>query len=265
MQTFLPYDSFPRSAHVLDQARLGKQRVETLQILRALVIPDYGWQSHPALKMWMGYIPALTSYGLAMTNEWTSRGHADTVYEQLLEFAPGAAEDDVELPPWFGDEAFHESHRSNLIAKSPEVYAPLFPDTRRGLPYIWPEPESPALPAEPEGDAVWVARPSVSKETGALVIELPMLSARGTPITGKKGRQLVRFLEDMNDGDDVVLLGANRSMLTLGHVGPVSLTNDTAKRTVSISDTMPRTIFEYPALLQDPRTLFKVPRPYALS
>ena len=48
MQTFLPFPDFQQSAAVLDHVRLGKQRVEALQILRALVIPEYGWQSHPA-------------------------------------------------------------------------------------------------------------------------------------------------------------------------------------------------------------------------
>ena len=50
MQTFLPYSDFQQSAAVLDRVRLGKQRVEALQTLRALVIPEYGWQSHPAIR-----------------------------------------------------------------------------------------------------------------------------------------------------------------------------------------------------------------------
>lgn len=37
MQTFLPYADFRASAHVLDRQRLGKQRVETLQIMQALL------------------------------------------------------------------------------------------------------------------------------------------------------------------------------------------------------------------------------------
>ena len=36
MQTFLPYASFEESAKVLDRQRLGKQRVECLQIFNAL-------------------------------------------------------------------------------------------------------------------------------------------------------------------------------------------------------------------------------------
>ena len=36
MQTFLPYADFERTAAVLDVRRLGKQRVEVLQICNAL-------------------------------------------------------------------------------------------------------------------------------------------------------------------------------------------------------------------------------------
>lgn len=52
MQTFLPYPDFAESAHVLDRSRLGKQRVETIQVQRGLVVPGYGWRHHPAVKMW---------------------------------------------------------------------------------------------------------------------------------------------------------------------------------------------------------------------
>ena len=39
MQTFLPYADFARCAAVLDPRRLGKQRVEVLQIMRAITVP----------------------------------------------------------------------------------------------------------------------------------------------------------------------------------------------------------------------------------
>ena len=64
VQTFLPYPDFRRTAEALDSPRLGKQRVETLQILRALELPEYGWGNHPAVRMWRGYTPALVCYGL---------------------------------------------------------------------------------------------------------------------------------------------------------------------------------------------------------
>ncbi|QLD10347.1 MSMEG_6728 family protein [Microbacterium oleivorans] len=141
MQTFLPYPSFSESAAVLDTARLGKQRVETLQLLRANTVPDYGWRHHPAAKMWRGYLPALVSYGLAMTDAWTAAGRADTVREQLLTFAPGVdgvPQAALDMPPWLGDEALHLSHRSNLVRKDPEFYRPHFGGIPDDLPYVWP-------------------------------------------------------------------------------------------------------------------------------
>lgn len=141
MQTFLPYASFEDSARVLDRARLGKQRVEALQVLRAVTIPTYGWRNHPVAKMWRGYLPALTKYALVVTDAWIARGHADTVRPQVLLFAPevdALPQDALELPPWIGDDAFHRSHQSNLVRKDPAFYAELFPGVPDDLPYLWP-------------------------------------------------------------------------------------------------------------------------------
>ncbi|MDF2491527.1 MAG: hypothetical protein K0Q58_105 [Microbacterium sp.] len=141
MQTFLPYPSFTESAAVLDPSRLGKQRVETLQLLRAQTVPGYGWRHHPAAKMWAGYVPALVSYGLAMVDAWVALDHPDTVGPQLREFAPdvvGVPQDEVDMPWWLGDETFHLSHRSNLVRKDPEFYRPRFGSVPDDLPYVWP-------------------------------------------------------------------------------------------------------------------------------
>jgi hypothetical protein len=52
MQTFVPYgDDFHRNADALDIRRLGKQRVEGLQILRCLSGLSTGWRNHPIVKM----------------------------------------------------------------------------------------------------------------------------------------------------------------------------------------------------------------------
>ena len=48
MQTFLPYPDFAASAAALDTRRLGKQRVEALQVLRALTRVTYGWVGVPS-------------------------------------------------------------------------------------------------------------------------------------------------------------------------------------------------------------------------
>ncbi|WP_395401874.1 MSMEG_6728 family protein [Arthrobacter sp. UC242_113] len=165
MQTFLPYPDFQQSAAALDTPRLGKQRVEALQTLRALVIPEYGWQSHPAIRMWMGHVPALTLYGLAMVDEWTKRGFADNTRDNIREFAPQAAHPDyaakILLPPWLGDPELHLSHRSNLIRKDPRFYEEVFPGTEHGLEYVWPEPRHEFLPEDPEGEVLWILREHV--------------------------------------------------------------------------------------------------------
>jgi hypothetical protein len=59
MQTFLPYPDFARSAACLDYRRLGKQRVECLQIHRAALLAkdpawygQYGWKEEPKIEYW---------------------------------------------------------------------------------------------------------------------------------------------------------------------------------------------------------------------
>lgn len=136
MQTFLPLPDFAASAAVLDRQRLGKQRVEVTQILGALRGRASGWVNHPAVRMWHGHEVALARYGLAMIAEWTLRGYKDTCGPKIGALVDGIP--DLKLPWWLGDEAFHLSHRSNLIRKLPEHYAPLWPGTPDDLPYVWP-------------------------------------------------------------------------------------------------------------------------------
>lgn len=154
MQTFLPYASFEASARALDPKRLGKQRVEVIQVVRALTVPGYAWSSHPAVLMWKGHEEALGRYGLTMCEVWTEQGFADTCagtivtdlasagvrrirdYDQLLD--AGA------LPPWLFDDRLQRTHRSALVRKDPEHYAPLFPDVPPDLDYYWPR-RSPAV------------------------------------------------------------------------------------------------------------------------
>lgn len=139
VQTFLPYADFARTARVLDDRRLGKQRVEALQILNALGKTSGGWVNHPAVRMWRGYESALKLYALAICDEWISRGYRDTVREQiLLRCEGGAPPDGSELPPWLGEPKFHRSHQSNLIRKDPAHYMLRFPGVAPDLPYAWP-------------------------------------------------------------------------------------------------------------------------------
>ena len=139
MQTFLPYPDFAQSAACLDNHRLGKQRVECLQILKALTDPTYGWQNHPAVKMWRGFVPSLTCYGLFVCQEWKKRGFNDTCTDKISSFAKIDKTGTVVLhPPWLGNESFHASHRSNLLRKDPVHYGQFVWIEPSTLPYIWP-------------------------------------------------------------------------------------------------------------------------------
>jgi len=164
MQTFLPYPDFARSAQVLDNKRLGKQRVECLQILNTLkkgkftcvhckyddnepyasdncsvnvihVWKRTPWYNHPAVKMWRGHEQALVIYGLTVCNEWRNRNFKDTCEAKIKAFEKFEVVFD---PPWLGDEQLHASHRSNLLRKDPQHYGKFGWTEPPTLEYVWP-------------------------------------------------------------------------------------------------------------------------------
>lgn len=137
MQTFLPYPDFAQSAKVLDMKRLGKQRVEVLQLLNSLYRPDYkGWKNHPCREMWRDTPQALVEYGLAICTEWKSRGYKDTCYEKIDAYSTKAPI--WAMPKWFGRDDVHLSHKSNLIKKFSDHYRPFWPDVPDNIEYVWP-------------------------------------------------------------------------------------------------------------------------------
>ncbi|RBY86177.1 MSMEG_6728 family protein [Blastococcus sp. TF02A-26] len=296
MQTFLPVADFAESARLLDSPRLGKQRVETLQVLRALELPDYGWVSHPVVRMWRGRTPALVAYGLAMVRVWRERGFADSTFTQIGEFAPEVVEASQEelaaaglLPSWLGDPALHLSHRSNLLAKEPEFYRPrftvLFGSEPDDLPYVWPEPDDVPPPPEPDGVRVWVVRPRNHNELGACLaagvvglgtqsgidvdatgLDPAELRALSKELTGRRPakdlRQLSTFLDEMRPGDRVGLPIEHGAGLLLGEVvGNYRFQGRELlphRRPARWDRVVPRSAALPPATLQDPRALFSV-------
>jgi hypothetical protein len=140
MQTFLPYPSYAQSARVLDYRRLGKQRVETKQILLAMSKTTGGWRNHPATKMWRGHEVELALYGAAMCQEWLRRGYKDSLYAFFMQSHCDLESDgrDPMPPPWLGDETIHASHRSNLLRKDPAYYGQFGWSESDDMPYVWP-------------------------------------------------------------------------------------------------------------------------------
>jgi hypothetical protein len=169
VQTFVPWPSFADSAAALDTRRLGKQRVEVIQIARAILVPGYGWANHPATLMWKDHLEALECYLGAICDEWCARGFGDTcratVREDLAAAdvpAGGRTQDELAaaglLPLWVGDEALHRSHRSSLLRKDPAWYRPRFPDDPDDLPYVWPVRSPGAVEAEQRKERAVLAR-----------------------------------------------------------------------------------------------------------
>lgn len=166
MQTFLPYPSFEMSILCLDRKRLGKQRVEVLGILHTLAKGKYScryckksikslhtlrrcqyapycapiktpWYSHPAVQMWKGYEAALAHYGVLCCERWTKEfGYRDTCSKKIKLLYPEGAS--YQLPPWLGNPAFHDSHKSNLLRKDPKYYSAFKWKVPNNLPYVWP-------------------------------------------------------------------------------------------------------------------------------
>lgn len=135
MQTFLPYRSFRESAKALDNRRLGKQRVEAYQILRALWGETKGWRNHPATLMWHGHEYWLRLYHDTMIREWIERGFRNSM---PLMFIPSTPPD---IPEWLRKGTagtLTNSHRSNLLRKDPAFYGKYGWDVPHDLPYYWP-------------------------------------------------------------------------------------------------------------------------------
>lgn len=149
MQTFITSPNFKATAKMLDDKRLGKQRVEALQIENTLEILNRGydpitdgargWVSHPAVLMWRGFERMLGAYKNAMICEWIERGFKNT-----MEFSPYNKL--YVMPRWYTNgELLHrviDSHRANLVQKDPAFYSPKFTEQEVGnkKPYYWPRP-----------------------------------------------------------------------------------------------------------------------------
>lgn len=156
MQTFVPEGAdLELGFSKLDRQRLGKQRVETFQILNILRgIDKYGndkvhtgWVNHPCTVMWRGHAHELARYGYLCCLEWIGRGYKDTMswrfydamYSMQCDNALEPGTWDLDIPPWINDEDVVISHQSNLIRKDAEYYSSLWPTTPDNLEYVWPD------------------------------------------------------------------------------------------------------------------------------
>ena len=92
-------------------------------------------ENHPIVKMWQGYEQALLRYGMAICEEWKTKGYKDTMLDKFVNSYN--IEKDIGYPSWFGKKSFHASHRSNLLRKNKEYYSKFDWKEPDNLPYVW--------------------------------------------------------------------------------------------------------------------------------
>lgn len=170
MQTFLPFESFKRTAEVLDQRRLWKQVIEAKTILNVIEKKErgetkVGWGNHPAVIMWQGHSDILKIYynimllksleigikakmellGFTVRNISTDEESYIGVevlrvfsFNNTIDFLEKIYENSKK-PVWLGNREFHLSHQSNLLRKNFNHYEKFFDCKNSDLPYIWPK------------------------------------------------------------------------------------------------------------------------------
>ena len=139
MQTFLPHMNIVTAINILDNKRLGKQRVEAIQIASCLLEKETRWKNHPAVLMWKGYEAYLVFFYIFITiSAFASRGFRNEKclihYARLSKLV---SRTNLKRPPWY-NERFVKAHQSNLVRKNKEYYSKHFPNVKNDLEYIWP-------------------------------------------------------------------------------------------------------------------------------
>jgi len=133
----MPFNDFKKSVECLDDKRLGKQRVEAMQILNILtgVNKTAAWKNHPAVRMWSGYEDALKLYHNYSIEEWINRGKNNTMKLFPVKLF------NISYPDWMHNPKLLISHRCNLLRKDFDHYVKFFDDKYDvDAPYWWPVP-----------------------------------------------------------------------------------------------------------------------------
>ena len=136
MQTFLPYADFQRSVECLDKKRAWKQVVEARQMINILTREENGenpgYRNHTAVRAWKGYKNGLIAYYNCFLSYCKSFHKIKAVICQPMEESP------FTLPPWFGYEPLHSSHRGRLLEKKYDFYKQYGWSEEPSLNCIWP-------------------------------------------------------------------------------------------------------------------------------
>lgn len=162
MQTFLLYKAkersiqeilnvFKKTALILDNKRLGKQRVEARDILVILGNKKPSWMSkkqfhfllrrysnHPAVKQWKDSEYFLFMYLVFIVFYWKFKGYKDNCLKQAEKFVFKETKLFLnnKFPEFVFNQRFITAHRSNLLRKDLIYYRKFF-HCKKDLSYLW--------------------------------------------------------------------------------------------------------------------------------
>ncbi len=172
--TFCVADCPKECAKALDNRRLGKQRVEAMQIINLLESDKKkGFKHHPASLMWKDHINGLKYYCNCIIEEWISRGFKNTMdlydisylddtstntnvkdntpekkdntatnkkdnTEKKKDNTATNTTEKVTLPWWFTNKCLQMSHKCSLQRKDPKYYKFDVDSAYMLTGYIWP-------------------------------------------------------------------------------------------------------------------------------
>lgn len=88
--------------------------------------------------MWNGHSRALIDYIRAINDECEHRKIKAAIWAQLVVDFGHRFDEPIIKPSWIGIEAFHASHRSNLLRKDLKWYRAMGWTEPIDLPYYWP-------------------------------------------------------------------------------------------------------------------------------
>lgn len=149
MQTFMPFNDYTKIPILLDQKRSFNQIKEGSQIMFSMCFPNYGWSTHPAVKMWYGYGYSLIDYVAEFNNFYRNSNRSKNTHHlsyikmvaavyrfKLLDKHRRSIFNSTTKPLWTSEQHILDSHKHMLFCKNQQHYHK-FQNVRKYYDYIW--------------------------------------------------------------------------------------------------------------------------------
>jgi len=141
VNVFIPLSDPHEIAKVLDDRRLGKQRVEAKQIITIISgqAKSNAWANHPVVLMWKDHLEELKYYYDVMILEWVGRGFKNTMPLYGIYQIPTSAHKRPKMPWFMYCKPVLLSHQASLLRKNYAHYHKYFrtPKAYMSRSYLW--------------------------------------------------------------------------------------------------------------------------------